>query len=328
MEPTPATGRERAHAETFGIEPWVFSRDVPETIQTLAPALRQFEEERGSDDEILEQFTSVYRPEKIKADLAEVHRREKAFEASDDRDARMNLLYATVLKLIVQDASHEWFPDCTIWRATKFDDYCRGTDLFMDIPGPGGEPLTLAVDVTCSRARTSQKLRDTMQEFRSGRFHTVEYFVSDTDDARARGRVSMPRVVLGASYHAITRAARVYGQWRRHAAVGSEYTKAEALERLRYSDIGGQLYEQLIHQVQVAYECIKELLDSTQDKNGTRADFLRMRGQYLFSVQRSLEERYRAWEKSRNTYIEHHKDIAPELAVPSNSVLDVIMHEA
>ncbi|MCC6934609.1 MAG: hypothetical protein IT406_02915 [Candidatus Yanofskybacteria bacterium] len=241
MEKKPA--QEGAYSETFGIEPWVFERDVPETIKALAPALQRFEHERGSDDEIRERFASVYPRDKIDADLQKVHR----------------------------------------------------------------------------------QLRDAIEEFRRGRFHFVEYFMSDTDDERPRGRVAVPRVVLGASFHAITRAARVYGQWRRHSAVGSAVTKAEALERLRYSDIGGQLYEQLIHQMRSAYDLIKQLLDATDAAQTVRREFLRTRGRYLHAVQRALEQGYLAWKKARDEYVRHHEDIAPELTVPSNSVLDAIL---
>lgn len=297
-------------------------------IRDLAPALHRFEEEGGSDEEIRELFSGVYSIEKIEDDLAQVHKLERAFDAEDNHEGKKAHLYAMALELIVQDVANAWFPDCVIWRANKFDDYKRGTDLFMDMPGPDGAPLTLALDVTSSRMAAKEKVERVVETYRRGKFHDVEYFASDTDDERPRGRAFMPRVVVGASRDEIARLARLYGQWLRHNAIGSSLTKEQALERLQWHELGGQLYEQLMKQVRMAYEMMRKQLKDVPTIQTTKREALKEQARYLDQVWRMLKTRFDAWKKGQAEYLERNHDASMDLFAPPNGVLEAVMQGA
>jgi hypothetical protein len=325
LEQQPAV---RSYAETFGIEPSVYEREIPEVIRGIAPALRRFEDEAGSDEEIRELFSGVYDSKKIDSDLAEVHRLERAFDKDDSLADKRNVLYATTLELVIQDVANEWFPDCVVWRSNKFDDYKRQTDLFMDIPHTDDNPLTLALDVTAGREAAKRKLEQSLGEYQLGRFHDIEYFASDVDDSRPRGRTNMPRCVVGAAPDAIARLARLYGQWLRHSAIGSSLTKEQAMERLRWHELGGQLYEQLLSQIKNAHDIMRKELKNVPTFQETRRDALKKRARYLEEVRRAIDERYRAWKKGREEYLQRNKDAESELEAPVNGVLEAILQGA
>jgi hypothetical protein len=327
VEQAPKT-RERLHADTFGIERAVFERDIPKVIRDLAPALHRFEEEGGTDAEMRESFASVYPKEKIEADIAEVHRLERVFDVENDLETKIGRLYAMVLELIVQDVANIWFPDCVIWRASTFDDYKRQTDLLMDIPDAAGDLLTLAVDVTCSRKSAAEKTAAAQEEFRRGKFHDIEYFESDTDPDRQRGRRFLPRVVAGASRDSIARLAYLYGQYLRHQEIGSRYTKEQALERLQRHELGGQLYQQLLEQLESASAALRKILKQTDTFKESQREAIKERARYVKDAFTALSERYKTWQQERKSYLEGNQDAERELSSPANSVLTAIQQAA
>lgn len=320
--------RPRINAETFGIEPGVFARDIPETIRSLAPALHQFEEEGGTDDEIRELFRGVYPAEKIESDLSEVKRIKRAIERDRTPENCRTALDALVLEFIMKELSNEWFPDCTIWKASTFDDVKRQTDLLMDVPGPEGGTYTMAIDVTYSPEKTFEKLLMSANEFRRSQFHDLEYFWSDTDTDRPRGRVFVPRVVAGAGHDAIVRMAYLYSQWRRHTAVGSEITKQQALERLRYHELAGEVYLGFLRQLHFGYDQLRRNLKDTPTEFTSLREIIKERARYLDALHRSLEKRFKSWKLQRQKYLEKNEGLEQELKTPQNGVLDVILNNA
>jgi len=302
------------YPETFGIEPHTYERDVPSVIRALASALHRFEDEAGSDEEIRQVFGGVYDAEKIEEDLAEVHRLRHVYETEDSLEERKHHLYSLVLELIICDLSNEWFPGCTVWRAYSFDDYKRQTDLFMDIPGPEGQLLTLAVDVTSSREAASHKLDDSLEEFRSGWFHDVDYFASDTDPDRPRGRQFFPRVVAGASYRNIASLARLYGAWLK----AGERSKNEAMEQLRHHELARQMYQELLRQLDLAHTYLRRNLKDQPTFKQTLRESLKSHAQYVDAARRALRERY---EKIKGSS-------GGETEPPLNGVLDAILEYA
>ena len=314
VAPEPAQAEGLKYPETFGIEPHAFERELPEVIRNLTGALHRFEDEAGSDEEIREVFGGVYSAEKIEEDLAEVHRLRHVYETEDTLEERKHHLYSLVLELIICDLSNEWFPGCTVWRSYAFDDYKRQTDLFMDIPGPEGQMLTLAIDVTSSREAASKKLDDSLGEFRSGWFHDVDYFASDTDPERPRGRQFFPRVVAGASYRNIASLARAYGAWLK----AGTRSKEEAMERLRHHELARQMYQELLRQLDLAHTYFRRnLKDQPTFKTTLRAS-LKSHAQYVDVVRRALRERY---EKMKGSF-------GGETEPPPNGVLDAILEFA
>lgn len=323
MEEGYAASREKplTRRDTFGMEPSVYEREIPDAIRRLGDALHRFEDASGSDDEIREQFAGVYPMSKIEGDLAEVHRLRRAYEAEDTFAERKSYIYSLVLELVVCDLANEWFPDCTIWRSYAFDDYKRQTDLFMDVPDAEGKPLTLALDVTSGRGVASRKLDDSLEEFRSGRFHDVDYFVSDTDPDRPRGRQFMPRMIIGASSRSIVSLARLYGNWMR----AGPRSKAEAMDALRNHELGNELYTELLRQLELAHTYLRRNLKDTPTFKHTQRDVIKERSQYVGAVRRALKERFAAHKAARAEYEKKKGSPGPETETPFNEVLDAIL---
>ncbi len=325
MEHEPSPTSAGASSETFGIEPSAYEREIPEAIRTLAPALHRFEREAGSDEDVREGFAGVYPEKKIETDLAEVERLERVFATDDDFTAKKNRLYAKVLELIVQDLAHEWFPDCAIWPATKFDDYKRQTDLFMAIAGPEeGSWLTLALDVTSSAEAARGKLQQSLEEFDRGRFHDVEYFTSEVDPTQPRGRAFMPRMIVGSSLHTIASLARLYGTWRRG---GGRETKAGLLERLRFHALGSQLYEEIIRQAEVGHSMMRRELKSTPTFQVARRETIKAQAAYLKQVGQALQERLDRLRHDADLYEQKNGSFG-ERQAPVNAVFETILEAA
>ncbi len=318
----------RSLDETFGIEPSVYERDVPEVVRNLADALHRFEREAGEDDDIRQEFAGVYSSAKIEADLAEVHRLKRVFDAEDDLEKKKNRLYAMVLELIVQDMAHEWFPDCVIWRASRYDDYKRQTDLFMDIPDPDGGWLTVALDVTASREQASKKMESVLAEMDSGRFHDVDYFASDIDPGRPKGRTFMPRFVVGASKAGIASLARLYGQWRRHGPTVGSRTKEQELDRLRFHRVGQDMYEEMIRQANHGHSSMRGLLKSTPTSQETKRGALKARAAYLGKMEKELTRRSKELARAAIAYEKEHGPIPAAEVPPPNGVLDAVQQAA
>ncbi|HUO75840.1 MAG TPA: hypothetical protein VMU12_02935 [Candidatus Paceibacterota bacterium] len=312
------------YAETFGIEPHLYEREIPDAIKSLSGALHRFREGGGTDDEIRNEFTGTYPAQKIEADLAEVHRLQRAYEAGDTMLERKNRLYTLVLELIVCDCANEWFPDCTIWRSYSFDDYKRQTDLFMDVPDAQGMPHTLALDVTSSREAASRKIDESLEEFRSGRLHDVDYFASDTDPDRPRGRQFMPRMVVGAAYASIASLARLYGTWMR----AGERSKDEAMERIRNHELGGQLYTELLRQLDLAHTYMRRNLKDTPTYQVARRETLKQRAHDIDEIRRTLRERFAAWKKTAAEYEKKKESTGRGTEALPNGVLDAILDAA
>jgi hypothetical protein len=194
----------------------------------------------------------------------------------------------------------------------------------MDIPNAEGNPLTVALDVTSSREATKKKLGALDVTYKRGEFHNVEYFSSDVEDNRPRGRTFMPRVVVGGSRDEIARLARRYGEWLRHSAIGSTITKEQAMERLRWHVLGGQLYEELLAQVRSTHKMMRDQLKTTATFKDVKRELLKERGRYLEELRRALDERYRVWQKERTAYMKRDKEAAQEDHAP-NGVLDIIL---
>lgn len=331
---TEMESRPRKYAETFGIEPHIFESEIPATIRSLAPALHAFEKEGGTDDEIRTLFADVYPKEKIESDLSEVKRIERAIDRDDSPEDKKNALEALVLEFLMKELSNEWFPDCVIWKASPYDDIKRQTDLLMDVPGPDGGTYTMAIDVTYSRGKTFEKLKMSADEFRNNQFHDVEYFSSDTDDDRKPGRAFVPRVIAGASEEAIVRMAYLYNQWRRHSAIGSDITKEQALERLRYHELAGEVYQGFLRQIQSGYDQLRQNLKDVPNnrKNpehfSAKRDTIKEHALYLDALRRSLEKRYRAWKTAREKFLQKNRGLEQELKTPENDVLNIILNNA
>ena len=328
MERAPDKPAARSQAETFGIEPSVYDRDIPEVIRSLGDALHRFEREAGEDDDIREEFAGVYPPAKIEADLAEVHRLERAYDKEDDLETKKNRLYAMVMELIVQDMAHEWFPDCVVWRASRFDDYKRQTDLFMDIPDPEGGWLTIALDVTVSREAAAKKMSNVLDELDRGRFHDVDYFASDIDPGRSKGRAFMPRFIVGASRGGVASLARLYGQWRRHGPNVGSRTKEQDLDKLRFHQVGDELYHELIGQADYGHGSMRELLKETPTYQETKRTALKSQASYLGKVHKELKRRLKELERQTVAYQKANGPVPANEVPPPNGVLEAIQQRA
>jgi len=322
--------RPRTHAETFGIAPAVFEHQIPAPIRNLSEALHRYERQGQGREDIAEIFGKEYSREKLDSDRSEVLRIQRAIDRDDTFEDKKNALYALTLEYIVSELANEWFPDCVIWKSNAYDDLKRQTDMFMDVPGPEGGVYTLAIDVTFSHDGAAKKLKAADAEFDAGRFHDVEYFASDTDPERQRGRKFFPRVVVGASHEAIARMAYLYERWFHNAAAATGISKREALQRLHWHALAGEMYVSLLRQIDRAYDTMRRKLKQTPTEFTAARESLKEHGRYLDAVRRSLDARYRAWQKDRAVFLagvkdeKKKKDLERELEAPRNGVLEAI----
>lgn len=315
----------RRNPETFGIDPLWWEREMPDAIRRLAPLLRKDEEDAGAGDaELREAFAPVYGEAKVEADLAEVRRLEDVFEREDNHESRVARVYARTLELIIQDMADDWFAGAAASRASKFDDLKRKTDLFLSVPDADGEMRPLAVDVTGAMEAARTKVRQVRESYDHGKFHDVEYFVPE-DGSPPAGRTEMPRVIVGASRFGIAQLARLYAMVRIPEARPEGMSREEAAQRLRWHELGGQLYEEIIHQVEGAYETFRALLKSTPTFQETRRAAYKQRAQYLDQVRRALKSGHAKWAKGREEFVRRNEALARELAAPPNNVLEAIL---
>lgn len=316
----------RHNQETFGIEPMWWEREMPDAIRRLAPLLRKDEEEAGaSEEELKEAFVPIYGEEKVASDLAEVRRLEDVFEREDSHESRVARVYARVLELVIQDMADDWFAGASASRASKFDDLKRKTDLFLSVPDAAtGELRPLSVDVTAAMESARTKLRQLRESYAHGKFHDVEYFIPE-DGTPPQGRREMPRVIVGASRFGVAQLARLYAMVRIPEARPEGMSREEAAERLRWHELGGQLYEEIIHQVEGAYETFRALLKSTPTFQETRRAAYKQRAQYLDQVRRALKNGHAQWLKGREAFVRRNEGLARELAAPPNNVLEAVL---
>lgn len=311
----------RLYEDTFGLEPHYFEREIPQTIRSLTGALHRYEREGGSLEEMRELFSDVYPEKKIAEDWAQVEKLEQVFATDKTVEDHTVHLYSMVFEMIVQDVANLWFPDCVIWRASKYDDYMRQTDLFLDIP-LGDETVTLAIDVTTSKVMVGEKIGRAMDEYRRGSFHGVEYFASDTDDDRPRGRAYVPRVAMGAPYRDVARLAFQYNTWR--GARGEK--KVAATRALQAHPLAGQLFEEVIHQLDQAQAlmrtCLKDI--PAHEAQATRRTALEGRLAHLRDTREALQQRYAAWQALRNDQ-EKSGNLGTYAETPANGVLEAIL---
>lgn len=302
---------EPRYAETFGIEPRAYEREVDPAIRDLAGDLHEYLEESSSEYDLP--------PEALEA----VERLERAYEADDTAQERKSHLHALALEFLMKDMSHAWFQDCHVWRASSFDDYKRQTDLFLDIPvpPPGKGWVVVALDVTSDAKAASKKVGDAMAEYRRGWFHDVDYFRPPTDDdERPPGRTLMPRMVVGTSGRDVVGLAKAYGRFK-HAGARN---RAQEFDRLKFHPLAGQVFEELIRQAKVAHHMMRQNLLNEPDSNDTRREALKERSKYLDAVHRALKERYQRW---KNMAREHEKQTRGfgMTETPLNPVLQAIV---
>ncbi len=309
----------RRHPETFGLESMSYGREVPQVIRDLAPQLHRFEGE-VDPDEVREIFAGVYPREEIESDLALVERRELTFEKEDTQQEKITRVYSLALEYIIADGAHVWFKDCSIWRSFKFDDYQRQVDLFMDVPIPGGEPVTLGLDVASGFENTQRKIQRAHDEYQRGQFHDVKYFASDTDPDRKRGFALVPLAAIGASRFGISSLARAYRNYLRAPIE----TKMTELLRLQYHPLAGQLYEELLTQLEQAYIQIRRKARETPGAQHSRTHVLSGRLRQLQAAQNQLKRLYAQWQKERNDYLKQDRDFAAGDKELENDVLEAV----
>lgn len=297
---------------------------MPDAIRRLAPLLRKDEEEAGaSEEEIKEAFVPIYGEEKVASDLAEVRRLEDVFERDDSHESRVARVYARVLELVIQDMADDWFAGASASRSSKFDDYKRMTDMFLTVPTDDGNS-PLALDVTAAMESARAKLRKLRESYGHGKFNDVDYFIPE-DGTPPTGRTEMPRVIVGASRFGIAQLARLYAMIRIPEARPEGMSREEASERLRWHELGGQLYEEIIHQVENAYQTFRGLLKSTPTFQETRRAAYKERAAYLDRVRQSLRRGHTQWLKGREMFVRKNEALARDLAAPPNNVLEAVL---
>jgi len=318
MAPPPPQKAVRRYPDTFGLEPMSYEREIPQVIRDLAPSLHRFESE-ADPDEVRELFADVYPDEEIEKDLDLVERRELTFDQEDTQQEKITRVYSMALEYIIADGAHVWFKDCSIWRSFKFDDFQRQVDLFMDIPVDGGT-VTLGLDVASGFENTQRKVRRAYDEYQQGQFHDVKYFASDIDPDRKRGFTLLPLATIGASRFGIASLARAY---RNYLQAPIEKKMIELL-RLQYHPIAGQLYEELLTQLEQAYVQVRRKAKETPGAQHSRTHVLSGRLKQLQAAREKLRKMYEEWQKERNDYLKQDRDFAAGDRELENDVLEAI----
>ncbi|MBI4262154.1 hypothetical protein HY624_01365 [Candidatus Uhrbacteria bacterium] len=79
----------------------------------------------------------------------------------------------------------------------KSDDWTKGSDLILTLPGPNGQPVRLAIDMTVAKSDdvVNKKLDRIFETIKDGKMTTVEYF-EDPETHQKEKLEMIPRVVV------------------------------------------------------------------------------------------------------------------------------------
>lgn len=133
----------------------------------------------------LDDFADIYPAEVIgqdKKDLAEFQAKFAKLDTPLDKERE---LYASVVEMALMEFSNAWMPGY-VSRASEFDDIRRQTDLVLETHGDDGMVRRIAVDVTMSPRKATEKMFNTLQRIKAGWFHDPKYFASELEDVHER----------------------------------------------------------------------------------------------------------------------------------------------
>ena len=138
-------------------------------------------------------YADVYGEAEIERDLARVNKVEKQYEQPISRRA----LIAEAI-LVQQIELADWLGEhCRTIETAKYDDYFNHTDFVAEWTDKNGEPLRLAVDITCTEenADFSKKAGFITKELGQGRGTDIKYFQSDKFAKKGTIK-NLPRVII------------------------------------------------------------------------------------------------------------------------------------
>ncbi|MFH1171696.1 MAG: hypothetical protein V1778_04115 [bacterium] len=164
--------------------------------------INQWESVRPSIDD----FSDLYDEQTREADERTLRERKREFHARG-RDA-MRLEYMMLDGIY----SRNWFgPDTEVTPVSEYDDLFNGVDIIVRFNQPDGEPLFLGIDVTTGEQFDEKETRERIQRkvgriadgLEKGWKTGVKYYAGDSEEPR--GKIVMPRVVIGTDSENIER---------------------------------------------------------------------------------------------------------------------------
>lgn len=159
------------------------------------------------DTRVIDQWESVRPKIEDFSDQYDGATREKDDRAVRERkrEYRERGKRAMRLEYMVLDGiySRNWLgPDTEVTPASEYDDLFNGVDIIVRINRAEGEPVFLGIDVTSADdtseevlERIRRKVGRIAEGLEQGKKSSVKYYSGDSDEPR--GRVRLPRVVLG-----------------------------------------------------------------------------------------------------------------------------------
>ena len=148
-------------------------------------------------------FCDLYGAQQVEADLDEVRRLERIFEAQSAADKIPTGKLAKIFEWIMLESIElsNWLgEDVVTIVPSQYDDYINHVDSIAEFRKQkgGAEYLAFGIDVTIGIGVVHQKLLGIKDEIRRGKLTRIKYFLSEF--ANIRGELSkIPRVLIAIS---------------------------------------------------------------------------------------------------------------------------------
>ena len=218
-----------------------------EEIEILRDEINEFQAEVFP----LEEFEDIYPQPEIENDKKAIQELERKFEKETPGSKKESKFYSSLLEMLIAGLSNSWIPG-SFTKSSKFDDYKRSTDLFLEVQDKDQNLLRLALDVTSDERGIKNKLDEAFSEFEKGQFHKVKYFKSDIDGSK--GELLLPRLIVGTARLEIIDLAKLYILEKN--AQGAE-AKKPYRRRIANHHFGEQLQQMILLQITKALEAFR-----------------------------------------------------------------------